>query len=296
MVVVVAGNPYTETGQKCKLPDMLTNRADTYNLGDILGGREESFKASYLENAITSNPVLAPLANRSQKDIRTFIRMGEPNASQEPLEGSYTPQEIEEILAVMRHLLRIREVVLKVNQEYIRSAAQADEFRTEPPFRLQGSYRNMNRMAEKIAAVMNGEEVGGLILDHYRSESQTLATGAEANLLKLKELLGLMDANETTRWAEIKRTFQRNQVSRGADGTDPVGRLVAQLSAFQHGLESIQQTLHQGLTNSQSPEVSLTEKVDRLHAELTVLHSTLASLRTPDLKWNQPEPTSTLSR
>ena len=27
---------------------------------------------------------------------------------------------------------------------------KADEFRTEPPFRLQGSYRNMNRLAEKV--------------------------------------------------------------------------------------------------------------------------------------------------
>ena len=44
----------------------------------------------------------------------------------------------------------MRDVILKVNLEYIRSAAQADEYRTEPPFKLQGSYRNMNKMAEKI--------------------------------------------------------------------------------------------------------------------------------------------------
>jgi predicted methyltransferase MtxX (methanogen marker protein 4) len=77
----MAGNPYTESGQKFKLPDMLANRADTYNLGDIIGGSAEWFKASYLENAVTSNAVLAPLANRSQKDIRSFIRMAESRAS-----------------------------------------------------------------------------------------------------------------------------------------------------------------------------------------------------------------------
>jgi hypothetical protein len=38
VVVVMAGNPYTESGQKFKIPDMLANRADTYNLGDIIGG------------------------------------------------------------------------------------------------------------------------------------------------------------------------------------------------------------------------------------------------------------------
>ena len=33
---------------------MLANRADTYNLGDIIGGNAEWFQASYLENAVTS--------------------------------------------------------------------------------------------------------------------------------------------------------------------------------------------------------------------------------------------------
>ncbi|MEM8621855.1 MAG: ATP-binding protein, partial [Actinomycetota bacterium] len=32
VAVVMAGNPYTESGEKFRLPDMLTNRADTYNL------------------------------------------------------------------------------------------------------------------------------------------------------------------------------------------------------------------------------------------------------------------------
>ncbi|MBL9172279.1 MAG: DNA repair ATPase, partial [Verrucomicrobiales bacterium] len=54
VVVVMAGNPYTESGQKFKIPDMLANRADTYNLGDIIGGNAEWFQASYLENAVTS--------------------------------------------------------------------------------------------------------------------------------------------------------------------------------------------------------------------------------------------------
>ena len=45
VVVVMAGNPYTESGQKFKIPDMLANRADTYNLGDISGGRGDVFDA-----------------------------------------------------------------------------------------------------------------------------------------------------------------------------------------------------------------------------------------------------------
>ena len=37
VAVVMAGNPYTESGEKFQIPDMLANRADTYNLGDIIG-------------------------------------------------------------------------------------------------------------------------------------------------------------------------------------------------------------------------------------------------------------------
>jgi hypothetical protein len=259
VVVVMAGNPYTESGTKFKIPDMLANRADTYNLGDIIGGSAEWFKASYLENAVTSNAVLAPLANKSQKDIRSFIRMAESGERDaEGFEGSYSQQEVEEILGVMKKLVAIREVILKVNLEYIASAAQADEFRTEPPFKLQGSYRNMNRLAEKVVPIMNDEEVRALVIDHYRGESQTLTTGAEANLLKFKELIGAQTGDEKARWEEIRKTFKRNQLVRGGDQNDPVSRVVSQLSGFQAGLESIQETLATQLSKPQpAPQVNI---------------------------------------
>ena len=65
--------------------------------------------------------------------------------------------------------------------------------RTSPdgaPFKLQGSYRNMNKITEKVA----GHErcrAGGPD-QRLRGESQTLTTGAESNLLKLAELRGSM--------------------------------------------------------------------------------------------------------
>ncbi|MCP5519365.1 MAG: DNA repair ATPase [Verrucomicrobiales bacterium] len=254
VVVVMAGNPYTESGQKFRLPDMLANRADTYNLGDIIGGNPAWFKASYLENAITSNALLAPLANRSQNDIRQFIQMAE-TGERDPsgFEGSYSAQEVDEILAVMKQLTQVREVILRVNQEYIASAAQADEFRTEPPFKLQGSYRNMNRLAEKVVPVMTDDEVQALVLEHYRGEAQTLTTGAEANLLKFKELVGVLSETEAARWEEIKRTFNRNQRTGRVDPSDSVGRVVAQLAGFQDGLEAIQTTLAQRLSETRPP-------------------------------------------
>ncbi len=41
IAVVMAGNPYTESGDKFKIPDMLANRADVYNLGDMLRENEK---------------------------------------------------------------------------------------------------------------------------------------------------------------------------------------------------------------------------------------------------------------
>lgn len=281
VVVVMAGNPYTESGLKFKIPDMLANRADTYNLGDIIGGSAEWFKASYLENAVTSNAVLAPLANKSAKDVRAFIRMAE--GGERPVEGfeaSYSAQEVEQVVSVLKKLVAVREIVLSVNLEYIRSAAQADEFRTEPAFRLQGSYRNMNRLAEKVVPIMNEAEVQALVVDHYRGESQTLTTGAEANFLKFKELIGAATPEEQARWEEIKRTFQRNQVARGAgaDGNDPAGRIVAQLAGFQDGLKSIGDVLAKQVSRSAGPAASAAAPVVKV--ELGELGGQLEALRT----------------
>jgi hypothetical protein len=275
VVVVMAGNPYTESGQKFKIPDMLANRADTYNLGDVVGANAEWFKASYLENAVTSNAVLAPLAVRSQADIRAFVRMAETGQrTAEGLEGTYSAQELDEVLSVMKKLVAIRDVVMRVNEEYIASAGQADEFRTEPAFKLQGSYRNMNRLAEKVVAIMNDDEVRALVIGHYRGESQTLTTGAEANLLRFKELIGELKPDEAARWADIKKTFQRNQFTRGTDQNDPVGRVVAQLSLFQTGLESIQNTLASAAAKPKEPVVL---DVSSLGQSLESLRTTVAA-------------------
>lgn len=280
IVVCMAGNPYTETGTKFRLPDMLANRADTYNLGDIIGGNAEWFKASYIENAVTSNAVLAPLANRSQKDIRTFLKMAETGERQTGLEGSYSSQETEEILSVLKKLIAVREVILAVNLEYIRSAAQSDEFRTEPPFKLQGSYRNMGRLTEKVVPIMNETEVQALILDHYRNESQTLTADAEANLLKLRELLNILTPEEQQRWDEIKRTFQRNMLTKGGDDSDPAGRIVGQLSAFGAGLDGIQRTLAAGMEKAKTArEADVQERLRVVNHELEMVHATLGSLR-----------------
>jgi hypothetical protein len=258
VVVVMAGNPYTESGEKFRIPDMLANRADTYNLGDDMKGREDAFNGSYIENAVTSNSVLQPLAKAAQKDVQAFIRMAETGQREGvKLQGNFSANETEELLNVLQKLIVLRDVVLKVNQMYIESAGQADEFRTEPAFRMQGSYRNMNRLAEKVLPIMNDEELMDLVLDHYKGESQTLTTGAEANFLKFKQLIGVMDEEEAARWEDIKKTFGRNQFLQGGDQGDPVSRVVSQLSLFTGGLDSIQSTLSEQLSKPRTTKLDL---------------------------------------
>jgi hypothetical protein len=110
---------------------------------------------------------------------------------------------------VLKNTIMVRNMVLKVNKEYIASAAMSDDYRNEPPFKLQGSYRNMNKLIAQIQPILKTEEVTQLVLNHYQNESQTLTTGAEANMLKLKELIGTISNDETERWEEIKNVCKK---------------------------------------------------------------------------------------
>jgi hypothetical protein len=241
--VVMAGNPYTESGARFQIPDMLANRADTYNLGDILGGQQDLFASSYIENSLTSNATLAPLATREPKDVQNLVRLARnEDVPLTELQHGYSAAEVEEILGVLRRMMKVQSLLLQVNQEYIRSASQEDAYRTEPPFKLQGSYRNMNKLAEKIVSAMNDAEVEQLIDDHYASESQTLTTGAEQNLLKLAELRGRMNDTQKARWNTIKDGFLRTGRA-GKKGDDPVARVTGALAGVDEQLQRIREAI-----------------------------------------------------
>lgn len=216
--VVMAGNPYTESGDVFKIPDMLANRADIYNLGDVLSGREAAFALSYIENSLTSNPTLMPLASRDPKDVQLLVKMAQGHeVPSSALSHAYSAVELEEIKALLQRLFRARDLLLKVNLAYIESAAQQESYRTAPPFKLQGSYRNMTKLAGKITALMRDDELDALLRDHYRGEAQTLTTGAEENLLRLAQLLGSPTPEEDARWKDICGEFVRQRKLGGAD-------------------------------------------------------------------------------
>ncbi|MEE1773470.1 DNA repair ATPase [Streptomyces sp. JV185] len=243
--VCMAGNPYTESGERFRIPDMLANRADVWNLGEVLSGREDVFALSFVENALTANPVLAPLAGRSREDLVRFVRMAagtSPAPGADRLEHPYTPAEVDRIVAVLRHLLTARDTVLAVNAAYIASAAQTDATRTEPPFRLQGSYRNMNKIAERIVPVMNDAELSAVVDDHYAGEAQTLTSGAESNLLKLAALRGRLTPEQSARWSAITAAYVRTQALGGPDG-DPMTRAVAALGLLADRIAAVESAI-----------------------------------------------------
>ena len=121
---------------------------------------------------------------------------------------------------------RVQRVVLRNNQAYIASAGQADASRTEPPFRLQGSYRNMNKLAERIVPVMNDAELEavdrrplpgrGADPDHRR-RGQPAQAGRAARPADAR--------SRPQRWAEVKAAYLREQALGGAED-DPMTRAV----------------------------------------------------------------------
>ncbi|WP_103939716.1 DNA repair ATPase [Thermomonospora echinospora] len=247
--VCMAGNPYTEAGKRFRIPDMLANRADVWNLGDVLSGKDELFALSYIENALTSNPVLAPLSTRDRGDLELLVRLAKGDDSVRPdrLSHPYSQVELDQMVSVLRKLLRVQQIVLAANRAYIASAAQSDDSRTEPPFQLQGSYRNMNKLAERIVPVMNDTELESLIDDHYLGESQTLAAGAEANLLKLAELRGTLTTAQATRWHDVKQSYLRAKALGGQDD-DAVTRAVGALGLLADRVGDIEQAIHRATT------------------------------------------------
>ncbi|MBH9576952.1 DNA repair ATPase [Inhella proteolytica] len=227
--IVMAGNPYTESGEVFKIPDMLANRADIYNLGDVLSGREQLFALSYIENALTANPALQPLASRDPADVHKLVRLAQgQEVPATDFAHPYSAAELDELRELMQRLFKARDLLLKVNLAYIESAAQADAYRSEPPFKLQGSYRNMGKLTAKITALMRDEELDALLRDHYRGEAQTLTSGAEENLLKLAHLLGSPTDEERTRWAAICEEYVKRRKLGGA-GQDGHTRIAASL-------------------------------------------------------------------
>jgi hypothetical protein len=221
--VVMAGNPYTTGGGHFEIPDMLVNRSDVFNLGDVSGEHSEAFARSYIENSLTACPPLAPHASKLLDDISMVIEMsdGKRAIDSGDLEHAWDGADLDATVRTVGRLRRAQSVLLHVNEEYISSAATAHEDRTAPPFLLQGSYRNMARVASRVVPVMTDDELDSVVDDHYNSEAQTLTDKAEQNILAYKQLTGRQSDEETARWDDIVDRYRSRIASE-----DGVGQMV----------------------------------------------------------------------
>ncbi len=244
--VIMAGNPYTESGEKFQIPDMLANRADIYNLGDIIGDTAHLFKLSLIENALTSNPILQQLSTKYFDDVYTLIDRVENNLADAELKGNHSNQEIADYVSVLEKVITLRDTVLKVNETYITSAGMEDSYRTEPSFKLQGSYRDMNKLVAKVVPIMDDKELQTVLLSHYENESQTLTSAAEANLLKYKELSNSLTEEELERWEAIKTIFAKNNKLNSLGGQNQMSQIIAQMADFTDNIEGIKEILRKG--------------------------------------------------
>ena len=242
--LVMAGNPYTESGDKFQIPDMLANRSDTYNLGEISGSKAELFNLSLIENALMSNDYLSRLTQYGMGNLYNLYDSIQSNSPNVDLAGNFSSNEISDFRKVLENTLKVRNVVLKANKQYIASAAMSDEYRNEPSFKLQGSYRNMNKLISQIQPILKDEEIIQIIVSHYQNESQTLTSGAESNMLKLKELMNIISEDEKIRWKEIKEIFIKNKMIKGLGENDRMSQIVALLAQFSEGLDGIKNVLN----------------------------------------------------
>ena len=100
--------------------------------------------------------------------------------------------------------------------------------------------------------------------DHYENESQTLTTGAEANLLKFREMEGMLSDEEAERWEAIKKTFNKNLLMGGRGDDDPVNRVVGTLSTFTDGLGKIEDVLTRAVEHQVAPATLADVTIDKL--------------------------------
>ena len=213
-VMAMAGNPYTSDGSTFRIPDMLANRADVHNLGDVASNATSAFAQSYVENACGVNEVLAPVLSRGRHDLEVLLRAAAGGAVRsDELQHRYTASELQSITATLAHLLRVRDVLLKVNAAYIASATVDDHLRGEPAFLLQGSYRNMARIAQRVIPAMTSAEIDTLVADHYRAESQTLAAAAGWNMLKLRVVIGTATDDDLVQLADLRGRWQESNAA-----------------------------------------------------------------------------------
>jgi hypothetical protein len=232
----------------------------------VLSGREALFADSYLENCLNAHPLTAVISEKGRDAVLACIRLAGGAEAELPPDLSL------EAIEVLKRMISVRDVLARVNSAYVGSAAQDDAFRTEPPFKLQGSYRNMVKLTAQLSALMTSAELDALIRDHYRGEAQTLGARAEENLLKLANLIGQPTSEETARWITLSDNFRalQKQGGKNSDGSTKIANLLSDIALQiekQSSASSAHQSASRGANEVTNKEISGALKALALQAQ-----------------------------
>jgi hypothetical protein len=123
---------------------------------------------------------------------------------------------------------------------------------------------------------MNDAELQTLIHSSYQQDSQTLSRDGESNMLKFRELLGILSDEEQKRWNAIKSTFTQKTKLKGLSGSDSTAQVLASILSLRDGLDAIQGALTDSMNHRiaeaskpiPDPRVVVQHSVPRVMTEL----------------------------
>ena len=83
----------------------------------------------------------------------------------------------------------------------------------------------------------------------------------------------ILTEEESDRWNQIKKDFNKNKLLGGAGENDPIARVVAQLTQFNDGLESIKDGITAAGTSYAQPQNLASETISQLESIITALRA-----------------------
>jgi hypothetical protein len=120
---------------------------------------------------------------------------------------------------------------------------------------------------------MNDDELMALIASAYEQDAQTLTRDSESNLLKFREMLGIMTPAERERWQQICYAYVEATRLGSMAGDDQALQVLKSLASIRDGLETIRRAIQTAtdLTTGSSP-------AEALRGELSGLAGTLGDV------------------
>ena len=205
---------------------------------------------------------------RALADFKQYLDSKHQTRASMPTGGDYSYHKI-----LKRHIKEKHNKVYRVFQQFKDSKQIFNNLRRFP-------MSLANVVTAEEAPLMNDDELDRLILSNYENDAQTLTSDTESNLLKVRELMGLLTDEEKQRWESIKRTFSQNVKLMGVEADDKIGQVVMQMGSFTDGLHAIRDAMMEGVQQMSEQEPVEEAEPDEVAQRLSDLKSGLELIGT----------------